>query len=93
MNMSIHDNAGLTLEYSKDCLVRVCKCTDMETGESWREVYRSLRLGEDRPMFQPARDLIGDAALLRREVVDDDMMAGARAELSRYTLRTEEHHA
>lgn len=86
-DMSIHDGAVLTVAYEKPAMVRVYRSDDLETGQTFWAVHRSIRLGEDRPLYQPARELIGDAELLGTDTVDDAWMMGGRAVLSIYAGR------
>lgn len=82
--MSMHGDVAMTVEHFQPCFMNVYRFDDQETGEAWRVVYRSIRLTDDRPLYGPARELIGGAELLRREVVADESMMGCRAELSVY---------
>ncbi|ALI28369.1 hypothetical protein XA26_45690 [Mycolicibacterium fortuitum] len=87
------DQYAQTVEYVEPSFVCVCQFTDLETGKSWRSVHRSIRLGEDRPLYQPARELIGDGEVLRSETFADEMFQGGQAVMTLYTLRSEEPHA
>lgn len=85
--MFFHDGAIEDIAYEKEAMVKVCRKDDLETGETLWRVDRSVRLSEDRPMYQPARELIGDAELLGSETVDDDAMMGGVAVRSIYVSR------
>ena len=81
-HLSFHDGVAMTVEHLEPHWLGVYRFDDMSTGESWRAVYRAVQLPENRPLFGPARGLIGGAELLRRGIVDDETMMGLQAELS-----------
>lgn len=86
-HLSMHsDGVTMTVEHDDPHWVTVARFDNQETGDAWRAVYRSIRLAENRPLFGPALELIGGAALRHREVVADESMMGYRAELSVYGL-------
>lgn len=84
--LSMHDGVTMTVEHEDPCFLTVARFDDQVTGQSWRAVYRSLRISDTRPLFRPALELIGGAKLLRREEVADESMMGYRAELSVYEV-------
>lgn len=87
IHMFFHDRAVLTAVYEKPAMLRVYRSDDLDTGQVFWAVHRSIRLTEDRPMYQPARELIGDAELLGSETVDDRNMMGGEAVVSVYAAR------
>lgn len=90
-DMFFHDGSAHTLVYEKPAFLRVYRSDDLETGSApvmWA-VDRSIRITEDRPVYQPVRELIGDAELLGSETVDDVWMMGGQAIRSIYASRTD----
>lgn len=76
--MVFFDGAILTPVYEKEAFVRVFRSDDLDTGQVLWSVDRSIQLAEDRPLYQPVLELLGDAQLLGSETIDDvTMMGGA----------------
>lgn len=93
-DMFMHEGAAYTLAFEHPTFLRVYRSDDLEDGSApvmWA-VDRSIRLSEDRPLYQPARELIGDAELLGSETVDDDAMMGGAAVRSIYVASPKEPH-
>ena len=82
-NYAMLEDTAITTVIAKPRWLYVWRSTDLETGDTWLSVYRSVLVRDTDSMFQEARVLIGDAELLRREdVTDDDEMMHGRAEFS-----------
>lgn len=92
VHMFFHDGAVLTTVYEKPAMLRVYRSDDLDNGQVFWAVHRSIRLDEGRPMYQPARELIGDAELLGSETVDDHWMMGGAAVVSVYAARPQQRN-
>ena len=84
-DIAIHDDGHVTtMEIAKPCWMYAWRTTELDTGMSWLSVYRSVLVRDADPMNQPVMEIIGDAELLHREVVDDQHMMFGSAEVSLY---------
>lgn len=79
------DGRSVTMDICESCFLYAGRVTDLDTGQSWRWVYRSAVVQEHHPLYQQIFDYLDGAAQIGvGAVVDDDDMVFGEAELSLY---------
>lgn len=83
---AVYDGHGFTIEVAEPAYLWAWTTTDLDSGRSWRSVYRSVLVEDDDALYRPVRELIGDAEPLKSEVLPDESMMFGEAELSVYAI-------
>lgn len=68
------------------CWLFVWETTELETGRTWLSVYRSIRITDESPLYDPAElHICEDMWLQGLETIEDINMMGGSAELLIYS--------
>lgn len=88
--MSFHDGSRVvTTVYDDRTYVRVTRADHLESGlPTFWTVYRSIRLGENSPLYQPVRELLAGTEPYGEPQTDEhEMWMGGEAVVTSYISR------